>query len=91
MNLIAFRKTTQVYWSDSCPLGLGGYPDKGFAWCFEIPEELRFCELNNLLEYIALIITPWVKMLAGQLNWGNYALLMTGSSTSAGWLCKTNF
>ena len=37
MNLIAFRKPTHVYRSDSCPFGLGGYSDEGFAWHFEIP------------------------------------------------------
>ena len=37
MNLIAFRKPAHVYRSDSCPFGLGGYSDEGFAWCFEIP------------------------------------------------------
>ena len=65
MNLIAFRKLTHVYWSDSCPFGLGGYFDEGFAWRFEIPEELCFRALNNLLEYIASIIIPWVDMLTG--------------------------
>ena len=74
MNLIAFRKPTHNYQSDSCPFGLGGFSNKGFAWHFEIPEELRFRASNNLLEYIALIITPWVDMLAGRLNWGNCAL-----------------
>ena len=91
MNLVAFRKPTHVYRSDSCPFGLGGYSDQGFAWRFEIPEELRFRASNNLLEYIASIITPWVDMLAGRLNRGDCALSMTDSSTSAGWLRKTNF
>jgi hypothetical protein len=91
MNLIAFRKPTHIYRSDSCPFGLGGYSDKGFAWCFEIPEDLRFRASNNLLEYIASIITPWVDMLTGQLNQGDCALSMTDSSTSTGWLRKTNF
>jgi len=68
MNLVAFRKPTHVYRSDSCPFGLGGYSDQGFAWRFEIHEELRFRASNNLLEYIASIITPWVDMLAGRLN-----------------------
>ena len=27
MNLIAFRRPTHVYWSDSCPFGLGGFLD----------------------------------------------------------------
>ena len=91
MNLIAFRKPTHIYRSDSCPFGLGGYSDEGFAWHFEIPEDLRFHASNNLLEYIASIITPWVDMLAGRLNQGDCALSMTDSSTSAGWLHKTNF
>jgi hypothetical protein len=91
MNLTAFLKPTHIYWSDSCPLGLGGYSNKGFAWRFEIPEEFCFRALDNLLEYIASIITPWVDMLARQLTRGNCALSMMDSSTSAGWLRKTNF
>jgi hypothetical protein len=91
MNLIAFRRPTHVYWSDSCPFSLGGYSDEGFAWWFEIPEDLRFQVSNNLLEYITLIISPWVDLLANRLNWGDCALLMTDSTTLAGWLRKTNF
>jgi hypothetical protein len=91
LNLVAFRCPTHVYRSDSCPFGLGGYSDEGFAWRFEIPEDLRFRASNNLLEYIALIISPWVDLLAGRLNRGDCALSMTDSTTSAGWLRKTNF
>ncbi len=50
MNLVAFRRPTYVYWFDSCPFGLGGYSDEGFAWWFKIPEDLRFRASNNLLE-----------------------------------------
>jgi hypothetical protein len=91
MNLVAFRCPTHVYRSDSCPFGLGGYSDEGFAWRFEIPEDLRFQALNNLLEYITSIISPWVDLLSGRLNRGDCALSMTDSTTSAGWLRKTNF
>jgi hypothetical protein len=91
MNLVAFRCPTHVYWLDSCPFGLGGYSDEGFAWRFKIPEDLRFWASNNLLEYIVSIISPWVDMLAGRLSRGDCALLMTDSSTLAGWLRKTNF
>jgi hypothetical protein len=91
MNLIAFRKPTHVNQSDSCPFGLGSYSDKGFAWHFKVPEVLWFRASNNLLEYIASIITPWVDMLAGRLTRGDCTLSMTDSSTSAGWLRKTNF
>jgi hypothetical protein len=91
MNLVAFRCPTHVYRSDSCPFGLRSYSDEGFAWRFEIPKDLRFQALNNLLEYIALIISPWVDLLAGRLNQGDCALSMTDSTTLAGWLRKTNF
>ncbi len=91
VNLVAFRCPTHVYWSDSCPFSLGGYSDKGFAWHFEIPEDLCFRASNNLLEYIGSIISPWVNMLASRLSQGDCALSMTNSSTLAGWLRKTNF
>jgi hypothetical protein len=83
MNLVAFNCPTHVYWLDSCPFGLGGYLDEGFAWRFKIPEDLRFRASNNLLKYIASIISPWVDMLAGRLSRGDCALSMTNSSTLA--------
>ncbi len=46
---------------------------------------------NNLLEHIAAIITPWVDIIWGPLHLGACALSMTDSTTSKGWLCKTNF
>ena len=68
MNLIVFRQPTHVYWSESCLFGLGGYLVEGFAWRFDLPEELCFRASNNLLKYIASIISPWINMLAGHLN-----------------------
>jgi hypothetical protein len=68
MNLVAFHRPTHVYRSDSCPFGLGGYSDEGFARRFEIPEDLQFRASNNLLECIASIVSPWVDMLAGHLQ-----------------------
>ena len=58
LNLIAFRRPTHVYRSDSCPAGLGGYSHKGFARHFYLPDNLQFCASNNLLEHLAAIITP---------------------------------
>ncbi len=85
MNLIAFHQPTHVYQSDSCPFGLGGYSDKGFAWRFEILEELWFGASNNLLKYVPSIFSPWIDMLAGHLKQSGCDLLMMDSSTSAGW------
>jgi hypothetical protein len=63
---------------------LGGYSHEGFAWHFYLPENLKFCASNNLLEHLAAIITPWIDTFAGQLKEGNCALSMTNSTTSEG-------
>jgi hypothetical protein len=91
MNIIAYRCPTHAYQSDSCPAGLGGYSDRGFAWRYYLPQYLKFRASNNLLEHIAAIITPWVDIIAGHLPRGNCSLLMTDSTTLVGWLKKTNF
>ena len=91
MNLIAYRKPTHAYRSDSCPAGLGGYSHAGWAWRFYVPMELQGRASNNLLEHIASIITVWVDILAGRLKKGDCCLSMTDSTTSEGWSRKTNF
>ena len=91
MNLIAYRKPTHVFRSDSCPRGLGGYSHEGWAWRFYIPPELQFRASNNLLEHMASVITPWIDILAGRLQPGDCSLSLTDSSTSEGWSHKTNF
>jgi hypothetical protein len=84
LNLTAFQQPTHINSSDSCPANLGGYSHKGFAWCFFLPDDLKFCASNNLFEHLAAIITPWIDIFAGQLKEGNCALLMTNSTTSEG-------
>ena len=91
MNLIAFRRPTHIYRSDSCPYGLGGYSHEEFAWRFKLPENCRFRASNNLLKFIASIIMPWIDLISKRLRPGDCALSMTDSTTSAGWLKKTNF
>jgi hypothetical protein len=91
LNLLAFRKPTHVYRSDSCPAGMGGYSHEGFAWRFYIPDHLQGRASNNLLEHIGCIVTPWIDMIAGRLGAGDCSLSMTDSSTSEGWQRKTNF
>ena len=91
MNTMAYRLPDRVYRNDSCPRGLGGYSDEGYAWRWEIPEELRFRASNNLLEHLANIITPWIDILAGRLTSGMCKLSMSDSTTSVGWMKKSNF
>ena len=90
-NMIAYRRPTHVYRSDSCPIGLGGYSFEGWAWRFYIPKHLRYRATNNLLEHIASIITVWIDIIMGRLKEGDCCLSMTDSSTSEGWTKKTNF
>ena len=91
MNLLAYRLPDRVYRSDSCPAGLGGYSDQGFAWHYYLPPDLLFRASNNLLEHIASIITVWIDVLAGRLHKDDCILSMTDSSTSEGWARKSNF
>jgi hypothetical protein len=62
-----------------------------FAWHFYLLPELLFSALNNLLQHLAAIITPWVDIIPGRLSNSNCILLMTNNTTSEGWLKKTNF
>ena len=91
MNLLTFQRPTHVYRSDSCPFGMGGYSHTRYAWRYALPPNLRFRASNNLLEFIASIITPWVDMLAHRLSRSDCALSMTDSTTSAGWLRRSSF
>jgi hypothetical protein len=91
MNLTSFMRPTHIYRSDSCPFGLGCYLHKGFAWRLELQEQYCFRASINLLEIIALIITPWMDMMAKRIQSGGCVLSMMDSTTSAGWLKRTNF
>jgi hypothetical protein len=42
MNLLAFWTANCIYYSDSCPPGLGGYSNQGHAWQFKVPDNLKF-------------------------------------------------
>jgi hypothetical protein len=91
LNSIAFRRPTHIYRSDSCPAGLGGYSDRGWAWRWYLPKNLLFRASNNLLEHLATITSPWVDILAGRLKSQDCVLSMTDSTTAEGWLKKSNF
>ena len=90
LNSIAFRIPTHIYRSDSCPSGLGGYSGRGWAWRWYLPKNLQFLASNNLLEHLAVIISPWIEILAGRLKNQDCVLSMTDSTTAKGWLRKSN-
>jgi hypothetical protein len=91
MNLLAFRSPDRIYYSDSCPAGLGGYSNQGHAWRFKMPDDLQFRASNNLLKFLAAIITPWIDIIGRRLSPGDCALFMTDSTTAEGWMEKSNF
>ncbi len=91
MNLLGFRSPDRIYYSDLCPAGLGSYSNQGFAWCFRIPDNLLFRASNNLLEFLAAIVTPWIDIINGRLSSVDCALSMTDSMTAEGWMQRLNF
>jgi hypothetical protein len=91
MNLLRFRAPGQIYYSDSCPAILSGYSNQGFAWRFKVPDKLLFHATNNLQEYLAAIISPWIDLINKRLTKGDCTLSMTDSTTAKGWMRKTNF
>ncbi len=91
INLLAFLLPDCIYYSDSCPAGLGGYSNQGHGWHFKVPDDLQFRASNKLLEFLATIITPWTNIIGGRLSPGDCALSMIDSITMEGWMKKSNF
>jgi hypothetical protein len=56
-----------------------------------IPDDLLFRASNNLLEFLAAIMTLWVDIINGCLSSGDCALSMTNSTMAEGWMRKSNF
>ena len=86
-----WRKVGNIEAIATVRTGLGGYIHEGFAWHFYLPGNLQFHASNNLLKHLAAIITPWIDIIAGRFTKGDCALSMTDSTTSEGWLRKSNF
>ena len=91
INLIIFREPTHAYFSDACPTGIGGYNDRGLAWRWPIPKNLQYRATINMLEHVASIVGPWIDLLSDQLPPLSCSISLTDSTTSAGWLRKSNF
>ncbi len=92
MNILTFRKPSQIYRSDSSEFGMGGYNiTSGVAWRFEIPIDCRLRTSINSLEFIACIINIWVDVFHNTIDPESCLLSQTDSSSAAGWLRKSNF
>jgi hypothetical protein len=91
MNQISYRRPTHSYRADACPFGLGGYSSRGRAWRWEVPSHLRYRATLNMLEHLCSIIGPWIDLIEGNLPQFSCILAMGDSTTTAGWLQKSNF
>ena len=91
MNLLTYRKVDILYRSDACPAGLGGYSARGRAWRYYITPELQLRATLNMLEHLASIIGPWIDILENNMPQFSCLLSMTDSTTTQGWLKKSNF
>ena len=91
INNLVHRTPSHVYYADSCPFGMGGYSARGRAWRFYIPPSLRSTHTNNLLEFIAQIVCIWIDALEGNLPPLSCCLGCSDSSSSVGWMFRSNF
>ena len=91
INNIVFRRPSTFHWADSCPFGLGGYSASGRAWRFYIPPQLRTEHTNNVLEYMASIITIWIEIIEGRIPPLSCCLALSDSTSTVGWLHRATF
>ena len=91
INNLVYRKPSHFFWADSYPFGLGGYSASGRAWRFCIPPHLRSINTNNVLEYMATIITIWIDALEGLIPNLSCCLGCSDNTSGVGWLHRANF
>jgi hypothetical protein len=93
LNLLTYRRPSHILFSDACPKGLGGYSlTSGCAWRWEIPPNYvdSVKTKNNLLEFLAAMVTIWVE-LTKESTPPLSCILASGDNTSAvGWLHNVN-
>ena len=91
MNYLYYRSPTRCFRADACPWGIGGYSSKGRAWRWELPLHLFWRATLNMLEFVASTIGPWIDLIEQNLPPLSCILSMSDSTTSNGWLKKSNF
>jgi hypothetical protein len=75
MNLLTFRRPTNIIISDACPDGMGGFRIKtGKAWRYKLPENHKLH--NNTLEWLANVVTILTEHITGAVeDFGNVLAL----------------
>ena len=95
INNLVIRQPTIFGWSDSCPLGLGGFTCSGRAWRLQIPPGsiLRVAPgVNNVLEFLAMAINILLILHDLPSSSRHECIMALGDKTSAiGWLYRQRF
>jgi len=91
MNLLTFRKPTNIHICDASEHGLGGFANHGRAWSYVIPLEVRGRAHINILEYLAQVVAVWVDILDGTAIDEDCLLCMGDNTSAMGWLRRSNF
>jgi hypothetical protein len=89
INLLAYRRPTHITFSDACPKGLGVFSaTSGLAWRWAIPEKFSDSVRlkNNLLEFLATVITIWIELQHDSTPPLSCILALGDNSSAIGWL-----
>ena len=94
INLLVTRRPDQIWWSDACPFGIGGYGLSGKAWRIKIPENSPLHgnkkKVNNLLEFIGMAINFWLACLETDATNHSCILAISDNTSAIGWLHSTS-
>jgi hypothetical protein len=90
MNLLPFRRPTNIALSDACPRGMGGFSIKtGKAWRFQMPATHNL--INNTLKGMVSVVTIWIEHLHEAVPLHGNTFALTDNSGCVGWLHWNNF
>ena len=95
MNGLVLRNPTRMGFSDSCPLGLGGFTHGGRGWRLKLNPALVAHGKdisNNVLEFLGMAITLWLSLIeCKELGLVNELILVLGDNTSAvHWIIRSS-
>ena len=87
MNGIILQNPTRMGFSDSCPLGLGGFTHGGRGWRIKLNSALAAHSNNishNVLEFLGMAISLWLSLIkCKEMGLLNELRLIFGDNTSA--------
>lgn len=89
LNLLTFRRPTNLVVSDACPQGMGGFSmASGRAWRLQF--QTRLDNKNNIGEFLASVITILLAHHWGDITTEGVVLALTNNSSCVAWLNKCN-